>query len=103
MSTLSNSSLTRLADLYRRSGPLLAPPRVLARGSRRVVERLNQPLWRLVLSRMGEGSVVQLGVTIERPAQVKMGRSCLLRTGVRILSESASGVLVLEDEVQVDR
>lgn len=95
--------MDRLFDLWKRSGPFLAPFRLLARVANRVVNRLATLLWRLALKNLGPGSIIELGAYIERPAQVSVGRGCLIARGCRIVSEGDLGELVLEDGVQLNR
>lgn len=95
--------MDRLADLWKRSGPFLAPFRLLGRVGRRIANRLATILWRLALKKLESGALIELGAYIERPRQVSVGRGCRVARGCRIVSEGDFGELVLEDGAHLNR
>lgn len=104
MSLTSRLSANRQpAAHWRRSGALALLVRLFTRGVPRLIQRLMAPFWRLVLSGMGEGSYIELGVWVQLPSQVWIGRRCRLLSGVRLTSESDTGKLILGDDVYINR
>jgi acetyltransferase-like isoleucine patch superfamily enzyme len=103
MSNVEGAVIHRVRDHWRRSGLALGTLRSATRGTRHLVQLIHMWFWRKSLLSLGDGSVVQLGVWIERPMQVSLGRHCLVTTGTRIYSETTTGILTLEDNVQINR
>jgi len=93
----------RPAAHWRRSGVLALLVRLFTRGVPRLIQWLRSPFWRLVLGGMGEGSFIELGVWVQLPSQVRIGRRCRLLSGVRLTSESDTGKLILGDDVYINR
>jgi acetyltransferase-like isoleucine patch superfamily enzyme len=93
----------RLAAHWRRSGVPLFLVRLFTRGVPRLIQWLMAPFWRLVLGSIGQGSFIELGVWVQLPSQVRIGRRCRLLSGVRLTSESDTGKLILGDDVHINR
>lgn len=91
-----------VANFFRKLGLLLGVLRIITRGSRRALNHLSTWFWMLCGLEIGKGTIIQFGVYIEAPKQVKIGSRCLIIRGVRLTTESANGKLIIADGVEIN-
>lgn len=94
--------MTRLQQYVRQVGPVYGPFRYAARLLAFLMRRLATTKWRLSRITLSRHSSLGCGVRIENPSQVTIGPRCRIEDNVRITSESASGFLLLAEDVQVN-
>jgi acetyltransferase-like isoleucine patch superfamily enzyme len=88
---------------FQKSTPVFALLRLAGRTFIRVGHKLNTLKWRLAGVEIGPGSIIEMGVAIEAPRFVKIGARCRVQTGSRLTGELIGKMLILEDEVQINR
>ncbi|GGC97275.1 acyltransferase [Halopseudomonas salina] len=93
---------TKIKPFIRRHGLILSIFRLPLRFFLKLGDRINTLRWRFLIKNIGEGSVIQLGVKIENPMRVRIGRNCFLTKGCALTSETAIGVLTLSEGVQIN-
>lgn len=84
-------------------GPVVGTGRWFRRAWALLRNRLATRIWRTALAELGDGSLVQAGVCIDRPCLVRIGRGCLVTTEARLTTETLAGELLLEDGVQINQ
>jgi acetyltransferase-like isoleucine patch superfamily enzyme len=89
-------------NFERLGGPTLVLPRLAGAVWRRVSLRLAMIVYRMSLGELGKGSRVQPGVRFSVPKRVFIGRHCFIWRGVATSADGPSGVLRLDDRVEIN-